>query len=256
MKIGIPSDKPNLKASVGSKFGPSQYLMIIDLKTMAVEAVPNPGASGQGGGGMQAVALAINKKVNTILTGYCSPTAEKYLSAGGIEVLTGISGTMAEVVEQYKRGDLQTHIEVMRKSGSRVADSFNQFINMLPMLVGVVLLIGLFNAFISKDFLSSLFSGNRALDTLWGACFGSIFTGNPINSYIIGGELLEYGVSLFAVTALIISWVTVGLVQLPAETSALGFRFALVRNAVSFVLSIAIALATVSMLNFIKGYFL
>jgi hypothetical protein len=83
--------------------------------------------------------------------------------------------------------------------------------------------------------------------------FCPISSGNPINSYIIGGELLEYGVGLCAVTALIIAWVTVGLAQLPAEISALGSRFALVRNAISFVLSIAIAFATVGILNFITG---
>ena len=105
----------------------------------------------------------------------------------------------------------------------------------------------------SKELISSIFSGNTALDSLWGACLGSILAGNPINSYIIGGELLEYGVSLFAVTALIIAWVTVGLVQLPAEIAALGRRFALTRNAISFILSIAIAIITVVVLNLIKG---
>ena len=265
MRIAISSDKPDLEARVGSSWGTSKYLMIVDLRTMAVESLPNSGASGQGGGGIQAVVLAISKKVDAVLTGYCSPTAEKYLTANGIEVLTGVSGTVAEVVQQYKKGDLQKHIGVVRKLESRgpkidrltlfysLKNSSNQFINLLPMLVGVVLLIGLFNAFASKELLSYLFSGNRALDTLWGACFGSIFTGNPINSYIIGGELLEYGVGLCAVTALIIAWVTVGLAQLPAEISALGSRFALVRNAISFALSIAIAFATVGTLNFITG---
>jgi predicted Fe-Mo cluster-binding NifX family protein len=265
LRIAISSDKPDLEARVGSRWGTSKYLMIVDLRTMAVESLPNSGASGQGGGGIQAVVLAISKKVDAVLTGYCSPTAKKYLTANGIEVLTGVSGTVAEVVRQYKKGDLQKHIGVVRKpeSGESSIDrltlfhalktSSNQFINLLPMLVGVVLLIGLFNAFASKELLSYLFSGNRALDTLWGACFGSIFTGNPINSYIIGGELLEYGVGLCAVTALIIAWVTVGLAQLPAEISALGSRFALVRNAISFVLSIAIAFATVGILNFITG---
>ncbi len=265
MRIAISSDKPDLEARVGSRLGTSKYLMVVDLRTMAVEAVPYPGESGQGAGGIRAVVLAISKNIDAVLTGYCSPTAEKYLSANGIEVLTGVSGTVAEAVQQYKKGDLQRRMGVVRKSESGGAkidrrtlflalkNSSNQFINLLPIMVGVVLLIGLFNAFASKELLSYLFSGNRALDTLWGACFGSFFTGNPINSYIIGGELLEYGVSLFAVTALIMAWVTVGLAQLPAEISALGSRFALVRNAISFALSIAIAFATVGISNFITG---
>jgi hypothetical protein len=64
---------------------------------------------------------------------------------------------------------------------------------------------------------------------------------------------LKQGVSLFAVTALIITWVTVGLVQLPAEMAALGRRFALVRNAICFILAVPIALMTVVILNVVAG---
>lgn len=111
--------------------------------------------------------------------------------------------------------------------------------------------MGLFNAFVSADFLTSIFPGNLALDTLWGACLGSIFAGNPINSYVIGGELLRHGVSLFAVTTLIITWVTVGLVQLPAEITALGRRFALLRNIICFILSMPIAILTMVILDLV-----
>jgi uncharacterized membrane protein YraQ (UPF0718 family) len=132
--------------------------------------------------------------------------------------------------------------------------SAKQFVNLLPILIGVVLLIGLFDAFISKELLTSIFSGNIIIDTLWGASFGSILAGNPINSYIIGGELLAYGVSLFAVTAFVITWVTVGLVQLPMEIAALGKKFALLRNGFSFILSIIIAVLTVIALNLLGGH--
>jgi len=131
--------------------------------------------------------------------------------------------------------------------------SVKQFANILPILIGVVLCIGLFNAFVSKEALASIFSGNAVVDTLWGACFGSILAGNPINSYVIGASLLNHGVSLFAVTALIVTWVTVGLVQLPAEIASLGLRFALLRNGLCLILAIPVAILTVVILNFIIG---
>ena len=267
LKIAIAAEGSDLGANVARRFGTCQYLVVVDLETMAFEILPNPGGSGQRGSGAQAVVLAISKEVDTVLTGYCSPTARRHLSANGIEVLTRIGGTVAEVLEKYKKGDLKKHAGVERKPELRGAwldhgalvdalrSSANQFTNLLPVLVGVVLLIGVFNAFVTRGLLSSIFSGEMALDTLWGACFGSVLTGNPINSYVIGGELLEHGISLFAVTALIISWVTVGLVQLPAEIAALGRRFALVRNGASFVLSIVIAILTVVVLNLVKGWF-
>ena len=258
MRIVISADGPNLNAKVGYRLGTSQYLVIVDTESGDFEAVPNPGASAQRGAGMQAIMLAISKDVKAVLTGYCSPTVYNQLKANGIKVLTGVSGTVGEVVEKYKRGvgvETEPRARGIRVDKSALVhatrSSAKQFTTLLPILVGVVLLIGLFNTFVSKDFLASIFSGNLALDTLWGACFGSIIAGNPINSYIIGGELLKYGISLFAITALIITWVTVGLVQLPAEIAALGRRFALLRNGLSFILSIPIAILTVVILNLI-----
>ena len=54
-------------------------------------------------------------------------------------------------------------------------------------------------------------------------------------------------------TAIIVTWVTVGLVQLPAEIASLGLRFALLRNALCLVLAIPVAILTVMILNFITG---
>ena len=66
-----------------------------------------------------------------------------------------------------------------------------------------------------------------------------------MTSYVIGGELLKNGVSLVAVMAFIVSWVTVGTVQLPAESLMLGRKFALLRNGISLIMAIAISVLTV-----------
>ncbi|MBA7568253.1 hypothetical protein ES708_09974 [subsurface metagenome] len=115
----------------------------------------------------------------------------------------------------------------------------------VPILVGVLLLIGLVNTLVPKEFFSRIFTGNKALDPLIGALFGSIAAGSPLTSYIIGGELLKNGVSLVAVMAFIVSWVTVGTVQLPAESLMLGRKFALLRNGISLIMAIAISVLTV-----------
>lgn len=119
----------------------------------------------------------------------------------------------------------------------------------VPILVGVLLLIGLVNTLVPKEFFSRIFTGNRVLDPLIGALFGSIAAGNPLTSYVIGGELLNNAVSLVAVLAFIVSWVTVGTVQLPAESLMLGRKFALLRNGISLVMAIVIAVLTVLILE-------
>jgi len=263
MKIAISSEGADLKARVGHRFGNSPYLIIADLGAGNFEAVPSPGSLGQQGTGVQTIVLAISKDVQTVLTGYCSPATRRHLEANGIEIFTGLSGTVGEVLESYKKGEIQK-VEVAKiehEPEKRIGNmgilidamrrSCNQFASMLPIFLGVVMLIGLLNTFVSRQFLASLFSGNPVLDTFLGAFFGSILAGNAINSYVIGGELLRYGISLFSVTALIITWVTVGLVQLPAEIAAFGRRFALLRNGICFLLSIPIAIITVVVFNLV-----
>ena len=121
----------------------------------------------------------------------------------------------------------------------------------LPMILGTILLISLISALIPKSFYTSIFSKNLFLDSFIGSIIGSISTGHPITSYIFGGEMLSQGVGLIAVTAFVVSWVTVGLIQLPAESIILGKKFAIVRNVTAFILSIVVAIITVLILEII-----
>ena len=267
MKIAVSAQQPNLQSPVGQRLGTSAYLIFLDTQTMAFEAVPSPAAADQRASGLQAVVLAIDRHVDVLLTGYGSPMAIRYLSESGINVVTGVTGTVADAVAEYRQqrfaapiDNAGTTISVNKPANGAAAlakafkKSARQIASLLPILVAVVLLVGLFNTFLSKALLSSIFSGNTLLDTLCATGLGSIFTGNPINSYLIGGELLKYGVSLTAVTGFITAWVTVGLVQLPAEIGALGKKFALARNAVFFVLCLLIAVLTVVFLKLLTGY--
>jgi len=113
--------------------------------------------------------------------------------------------------------------------------------NAIPMIAGILLLFGYVQIFLAPDAMAKLFSGNIITDALVSAVTGSIITGNPINSYIIGGELLKQNVSFFAVTIFITAWVTVGVVQLPAEIDFLGKKFAVLRNLTSLLLAIAVS---------------
>jgi uncharacterized membrane protein YraQ (UPF0718 family) len=122
---------------------------------------------------------------------------------------------------------------------------------MLPILLGMLLLTSLLLAWLPVAKLLSLFGQHPLLDVLLGATLGSLAVGHPLAGYLLGGELLANGVSLVAVTALIISWVTVGLAQLPAEALLLGRRFAVWRNIFCFISAIAISFLTVTLLGLI-----
>lgn len=128
-------------------------------------------------------------------------------------------------------------------------NSARAFARSLPVIFGIILLISLANAIIPKSFYTNIFRGNLVLDSFIGAIIGSISAGTPIASYILGGEFLKQGISLVAVTAFLVAWVTVGLIQLPAESIMLGKRFALLRNVLSFIFAIIVAVLTVAILG-------
>ena len=119
------------------------------------------------------------------------------------------------------------------------------FVNLLPIIIGMLLLTSLAITLFPEWISAGLFGGSDALDALIGASVGSVAAGHPLASYLLGGELLESGVSLIAVTAFIVSWVTVGIVQLPAEVLMLGARFAIYRNVICFFSAVAIAFLSV-----------
>ncbi len=257
MKIAVAANGPDLDAEVEHRLGLSPYLLVIDVGTLDFEAVQvsfdRTGASA----GIGCVAIAIEKKTRAIIAGYISPHVARPLLEHDIEVFTSVSGTVRNAVEKYRRGELRV-LDYGSKTTAKenlihsVNQTVRQFASIIPVLIGIVFLIGLFQAFVSKKILFSLFIGKHLPDALTGSFFGSLFTGNPINSYVIGNALLELEVSLYAVTALIVTWVTVGIIQLPAEISVLGWRFALSRNLTAFILAIPVAFLTVFILRLLK----
>ncbi len=118
----------------------------------------------------------------------------------------------------------------------------------IPMITGILILVSIFNVLVPKSSYHLLFRGG-VFDPLIGAALGSVIAGNPVSSYIISGDLLRQGISLIAVTAFLVSWVTVGIFQLPIEIEFLGKKFALVRNISAFVLSLVVAVLTVIGVN-------
>jgi uncharacterized membrane protein YraQ (UPF0718 family) len=126
----------------------------------------------------------------------------------------------------------------VRAALTRTLKSFAQ---MLPILLATLLLSSLILAWLPRTGLLSLFGRGAALDVLLGASLGSVAMGHPVAGYVLGGELLTGGVSLIAVTALIVAWVTVGVAHVAAEAMMLGKRFALWRNLLCYFSAIAIA---------------
>jgi predicted Fe-Mo cluster-binding NifX family protein len=107
MKICVTATANSLDAQIDPRFGRCSYLVIVDSETMRFEAIPNMAAGVTGGAGIQAAQIIANKGVKLLITGNVGPNAFGALSATGIEIVTAASGTAREVIEKFKRGELQ-----------------------------------------------------------------------------------------------------------------------------------------------------
>ncbi len=122
--------------------------------------------------------------------------------------------------------------------------SLISFASMMPMIIGVVALVAMMQTLVPQEKLVSFFTGNQFIDTLIGTACGAVAVGNPIVSYLLGGELLIQGVSLYAVSAFILAWVTLGFIQIPMEVAAFGTRFTLIRNLLAIIATLTVAILT------------
>ena len=122
MKIVITATGPTLDANVDPRFGRCAYFLIVDTDTLDLEAVENPNVALGGGAGIQSGQLMAAKNVKFVLTGNCGPNAHETLSAAGIGVIPGCSGTVRDAVERFKAGQLNTASEPTVASHSGMAD--------------------------------------------------------------------------------------------------------------------------------------
>jgi len=107
MKIAVSSMGQDLNASVDTRLGRCQYFIIVDPETMEFEAMPNPSISAMHGAGIQTAQTIANKGASVVLTGNCGPNAFQTLSAAGIQVIVGVTGTVKDAIEKYKKGELR-----------------------------------------------------------------------------------------------------------------------------------------------------
>jgi len=74
---------------------------------MEFESLENDAGSLGGGAGIQTAQMLAHKGVSAVLTGNCGPNAHQTLSAAGIAVHIGMSGSVEEAVSVFKGGGLK-----------------------------------------------------------------------------------------------------------------------------------------------------
>ncbi len=104
MQIAVSATGPSLDAEVDPRFGRCQYFVVADPESLEFEALENTSQAASGGAGIASAQVVASKDVKAVLTGNCGPNAYQTLEAAGIQVITGVSGTVRDAIEGYKAG--------------------------------------------------------------------------------------------------------------------------------------------------------
>lgn len=128
----------------------------------------------------------------------------------------------------------------MRKS---LSIALKTFLRILPMMVIIIMLIGLLQAFISQESIGSFIGQQGGLfGIITTAVVGSILFIPSIISFPLAGSLLDSGASVSSIAAFVTTLTMVGFITLPLEIRELGKKMALLRNGLSFVIALVIAM--------------
>ncbi|MFZ5643938.1 MAG: NifB/NifX family molybdenum-iron cluster-binding protein [Bacillota bacterium] len=108
MKTAVTSRGKNLDSMVDPRFGRCGWFIIVDTKTGQYQAVSNELNSDLSqGAGIQAAENVARLGVKLVITGHCGPKAFRVLRSAGIRVYSGCEGTVSDVLERLKEGDLR-----------------------------------------------------------------------------------------------------------------------------------------------------
>jgi predicted Fe-Mo cluster-binding NifX family protein len=111
MKIAVSATGNNLDSAIDPRFGRCAYFLVVDTENMRFEAFSNESSALGGGAGIQSAQFVSSKGAQVLITGNCGPKAVQALSAAGVKVVLGQSGTVREATERFKRGELNAGSE-------------------------------------------------------------------------------------------------------------------------------------------------
>lgn len=108
MKIVVTSRGEGLQAEVDPRFGRAAHFILYDTESRQASSEDNrQSLNAAQGAGIQAAETVSRLGAECLLTGHCGPKAFRTLTAAGIRVYTGASGTVAQAITSFEEGKLK-----------------------------------------------------------------------------------------------------------------------------------------------------
>jgi len=153
----------------------------------------------------------------------------------GIDTLILVGLTIAILLWSLKKSREKTML------GLKLAKA--RFLDMAGEIIGILFLIGLFFSLVPHEVIRDFLGGpDPILSTIFGAAIGTVTIIPAFVAFPLAASLVDMGAHLVAVAAFITTLTMVGFFTAPIEIKYFGKRFTLVRNLVSFLVAIVIAL--------------
>lgn len=107
MIIGMPADKEDKNSPVSGSFGRSPFYFIYNDETGEGEFIVNDAAKAQGGAGVKAASLVVEKNVDAIITPQLGENAAMVIKAANVKMYQSKDGSLMENVLYLKDGKLE-----------------------------------------------------------------------------------------------------------------------------------------------------
>lgn len=118
-----------------------------------------------------------------------------------------------------------------------------RFFDIFGELFGILALIGLFFSLVPNESIKMVLGGpNPLLSTMYGALIGTVTIIPAFVAFPLASSLINTGSYVFAVAAFITTLTMVGFFTAPIEIRYFGKKFTLIRNLISFLVAIFIAI--------------
>lgn len=107
MNIAVTAMGDSLESEVDQRFGRAHRFVVVDDESNLIRVIDNSSSVDlPSGAGVQTSSRLVEAGVKAVLTGHCGPRAFQVMDAAGIEIYIGASGTVADAVARYRRGEL------------------------------------------------------------------------------------------------------------------------------------------------------
>ena len=109
MKIAITATGKDLSSQMDQRLGRAPYFLLVDSNTLDYFAIENQqNLNRPQGAGIQAGKTIVDNGAEVVITGNCGPKAFQVLNQAGIDIITGASGPIRDVIKSYNEGQLKS----------------------------------------------------------------------------------------------------------------------------------------------------